>query len=175
MRFLFLGDVVGASGRKVVLERLPGLRRIEMLQLLQPLPQLRQRLQQRRGQPLAGRGGQHAAAVADEQRVAELGAQAAQRVADRGRGQVQALRGAAQVLLDRARAIGADLLVLGPHEKRLLIDFGSTARAVLAKATCAVATAGGSNHAATARRAPVRNRLQHFGIGAISIEFAQSL
>lgn len=26
MRFLFLGDVVGASGRKVVLERLPGLR-----------------------------------------------------------------------------------------------------------------------------------------------------
>lgn len=45
---------------------------------------------------------------------------------------------AAQVLLDRAVAVGADLLVLGPHGKRLLFDFGDTARAVLAKATCAV-------------------------------------
>ncbi len=40
----------------------------------------------------------------------------------------------AQVMIDRANETGADLIVLGPHKKRRLLDFGSTARAVLAKA-----------------------------------------
>ena len=38
-----------------------------------------------------------------------------------------------QVLLKEGAAHDADLLVLGPHEKRGIIDFGSTARAVLSK------------------------------------------
>lgn len=40
----------------------------------------------------------------------------------------------AQVLLDRARAANADLVVLGPHAKHGRLDFGGTARGVLAHA-----------------------------------------
>jgi nucleotide-binding universal stress UspA family protein len=39
-----------------------------------------------------------------------------------------------QVILEEARRIGADLVVLGPHEKRNSLDLGSTARGVLAHA-----------------------------------------
>jgi nucleotide-binding universal stress UspA family protein len=44
----------------------------------------------------------------------------------------------AQVILQRLRDRRADLLVLGPHRERKLFDFGSTARALLAKVACAV-------------------------------------
>lgn len=44
----------------------------------------------------------------------------------------------AKVVLDRAREISADLIVLGGLRRRPAIDFGSTARAVLAKSTCPV-------------------------------------
>lgn len=44
----------------------------------------------------------------------------------------------AKALLDRAREIGADLIVLGAHRRRGVFDFGSTARAVLAKLPAAV-------------------------------------
>lgn len=40
----------------------------------------------------------------------------------------------ATVLIDRAREIDADLILLGPHQRRGWIDFGSTARSVLAHA-----------------------------------------
>ena len=43
-----------------------------------------------------------------------------------------------KVLLDRAREIEADLIVIGPHQRRGRIDFGSTARSVLAGAPRAV-------------------------------------
>ncbi len=43
---------------------------------------------------------------------------------------------AAQVLTRRAELDHSDLLILGPHEKRGLFDFGSTTRALLAKAPC---------------------------------------
>jgi nucleotide-binding universal stress UspA family protein len=45
---------------------------------------------------------------------------------------------AASILLDEATAHDARLIVLGPHQKRGLIDFGRTARAVLAGAPCSV-------------------------------------
>ena len=45
---------------------------------------------------------------------------------------------AAQVILDEAKATGAELIVLGSHHKRGLFDFGSTARGVLAGAPTAV-------------------------------------
>lgn len=38
---------------------------------------------------------------------------------------------AARVLCERARALGADIVLLGPHRKHGLFDFGSTTRAVL--------------------------------------------
>jgi nucleotide-binding universal stress UspA family protein len=41
---------------------------------------------------------------------------------------------AAKVILDEARRIDADLIMLGTHRRRGMIDFGSTVRAVLAKA-----------------------------------------
>lgn len=44
----------------------------------------------------------------------------------------------ARVLIDHARKAGADLLVLGTLRKRSVLDFGSTARAVLAKSPCPV-------------------------------------
>jgi nucleotide-binding universal stress UspA family protein len=44
----------------------------------------------------------------------------------------------AKVLLDRAREISADLIVLGALRRRPVIDFGSTARAILAKSKCPV-------------------------------------
>lgn len=44
----------------------------------------------------------------------------------------------AAVILERARAMTADLIVLGKLRSRKAIEFGSTARAVLAKAPCAV-------------------------------------
>jgi nucleotide-binding universal stress UspA family protein len=43
-----------------------------------------------------------------------------------------------RMLVDRAESLSADLVVLGPHEKRGLFDFGSTARLVLSKAPCNV-------------------------------------
>jgi nucleotide-binding universal stress UspA family protein len=42
------------------------------------------------------------------------------------------------VLLERAREMPADLIVLGALRRRATIDFGSTARAVLAKSPCPV-------------------------------------
>jgi nucleotide-binding universal stress UspA family protein len=44
----------------------------------------------------------------------------------------------AKVVLERAREISADLILLGELRRRPAIDFGSTARAVLAKSSCAV-------------------------------------
>jgi nucleotide-binding universal stress UspA family protein len=44
----------------------------------------------------------------------------------------------AKVVLDRAREISADLIVLGTLRRRPAIDFGSTARAVLGKSACPV-------------------------------------
>lgn len=44
----------------------------------------------------------------------------------------------ARVLLDRVRETKADLLVLGSLRKRPVVDFGSTARSILAKAPCPV-------------------------------------
>ncbi len=44
----------------------------------------------------------------------------------------------AEVILDRARAADTDLIVLGAHKKRGVLDFGSTARGVLSKANAAV-------------------------------------
>ncbi len=45
---------------------------------------------------------------------------------------------AAHVLLEEARALDAGLICLGPHRRRGVIDFGNTARAVLARAPTAV-------------------------------------
>lgn len=42
------------------------------------------------------------------------------------------------LLVQRAESIGANLIVLGAHERRGHFDFGSTARAVLGKASCNV-------------------------------------
>ncbi len=44
----------------------------------------------------------------------------------------------AKVVLNRAELNRSDLIILGPHLQRGLLDFGSTARAVLAKAPCDV-------------------------------------
>ncbi len=44
----------------------------------------------------------------------------------------------AKVILERAREISADLIMLGELRRRPVIEFGSTARAVLAKSDCAV-------------------------------------
>lgn len=44
----------------------------------------------------------------------------------------------ARVVLDRAKEVGADLIVLGALRRHAVLDFGSTARAVLAHATCPV-------------------------------------
>ncbi len=38
-----------------------------------------------------------------------------------------------RALLDRAKTVGADVIVLGSHRRRGLLDFGNTVRAVLAK------------------------------------------
>jgi universal stress protein E len=43
-----------------------------------------------------------------------------------------------EVILDRARAADADLIVLGAHKKRGVLDFGSTARGVLSKSSSSV-------------------------------------
>ena len=40
----------------------------------------------------------------------------------------------AKVMVERAESFGADLIVLGPHARRGLIDFGGVSRAVLAQA-----------------------------------------
>lgn len=44
----------------------------------------------------------------------------------------------AQVLCQHAEEANADLLVLGDHQERDILDFGSTLRSCLAKATCPV-------------------------------------
>lgn len=44
----------------------------------------------------------------------------------------------ASLLVERAAASRADLVLLGPHRSRRGMDFGNTARGVLAKAHCAV-------------------------------------
>ncbi len=46
----------------------------------------------------------------------------------------------AKVILREADELPADLIVIGPHAKRSLLDFGSTARAVLARAKAPVWT-----------------------------------
>src|SRR5690606_38826993 len=46
-------------------------------------------------------------------------------------------RGApAHVLVEAAEELDASLIVLGPHRRRGLLDFGGTARGVLAHAPC---------------------------------------
>lgn len=80
-------------------EGLARVQRIEPAPFLQQLPQLREMVEQRRRHALARRRGAHAPAVAHEQRIAQLRAQAAYRVADRRRRQRQALRGVAQMPL----------------------------------------------------------------------------
>lgn len=44
----------------------------------------------------------------------------------------------AQVLVSRAKETQADLLLIGPHRRRGLLDFGSTTRAILGKSPCNV-------------------------------------
>lgn len=44
----------------------------------------------------------------------------------------------ARVIVERAAEVGADLIVMGPHRRRGVFDFGSTARAILGKAPCDV-------------------------------------
>lgn len=44
----------------------------------------------------------------------------------------------AKVLLDRAADLDADLIVLGAHKRRGMVDFGSTVRAVIARAPSAI-------------------------------------
>jgi len=53
----------------------------------------------------------------------------------------------ARVLLDHARETQADLIVLGSLRKRPVVDFGSTARSVLAKATSPVLVQPGTRTA----------------------------
>jgi nucleotide-binding universal stress UspA family protein len=56
-----------------------------------------------------------------------------------GKGEIRVHIGvAAAVLLESTRTLGADLVVLGAHESRGIVDFGSTARAVLARGTVPV-------------------------------------
>ncbi|MCB9915653.1 MAG: universal stress protein [Planctomycetes bacterium] len=43
-----------------------------------------------------------------------------------------------RVLVDHAEDVDADLIVLGPHKRRALFDFGSTARGVLSQVHCSV-------------------------------------
>ena len=43
-----------------------------------------------------------------------------------------------RVILERASEIDADLIVIGPHRKRRLIDFGSTARGILSQTASSV-------------------------------------
>jgi nucleotide-binding universal stress UspA family protein len=43
-----------------------------------------------------------------------------------------------KVILDRSTEIAADLIVIGPHRKRRLLDFGSTARGILSQTACSV-------------------------------------
>lgn len=45
---------------------------------------------------------------------------------------------AARVIVERAKALDAGFILLGPHERRGLLDFGSTTRGVLAHAPCPV-------------------------------------
>ncbi|MCP3919773.1 MAG: universal stress protein [bacterium] len=42
----------------------------------------------------------------------------------------------AKSLIERANALAADMIILGHHERRGLVDFGSTTRAVISKASC---------------------------------------
>ena len=66
-----------------------------------------------------------------------LGPQAAE--AERATDLVQVIAGQpAKVILERARENKSELIVLGALRHRTAFDFGSTARAVLAKAPCAV-------------------------------------
>lgn len=43
-----------------------------------------------------------------------------------------------KVLVDRAAEIDADLIVIGPHRRRRMFDFGNTARGVLSQTGCSV-------------------------------------
>lgn len=51
---------------------------------------------------------------------------------------VESTRHPAELILRRAEQTGADLIVLGRHRRRGLLDLGSTARAVLSGARCPV-------------------------------------
>lgn len=68
----------------------------------------------------------------------------------------------ARVLLDRAQETKADLLVLGALRKRAVLDFGSTARAILAKAPCPVLVQPGP-------RGPIRSILVPVDLSAESL------
>lgn len=79
--------------------------------------------------------------IVREKLVAQVGELLAQGARPRGRATelVNVVAGQpAQVLCERARSFGANLLVMGALRKRRGLDFGSTARGVLAKAPCAV-------------------------------------
>lgn len=65
----------------------------------------------------------------------------------------------ASVLVERAQSFGANLIVMGALKKRRLLDLGSTARGVLAKAPCAIWTQPD-------RPAPIRRIL-------VAVDFSQ--
>ena len=88
-----------------------------------------------RGEDLVSRARERIVALLDE------AAQGAGRVAVATASRLHVLSGPpAAVILEHARRTGVDLIVLGPLRSRGVFDFGSTARAVLAHAPCAVWT-----------------------------------
>ncbi len=55
---------------------------------------------------------------------------------DRGENLIVRVAHPARLLVERAKATAADILFVGPHERRGLVDFGGTTRALLAHAPC---------------------------------------
>ncbi len=101
--------------------------------------------------------GPHADAAAERSVRDHLDTRLREIVSDAGRSELdvssllRVMRGpAARVLLEAAREHGASTIFLGPHERRGLLDFGSTARAVLAKSSADVWVQPG-RHAPIAR------------------------
>jgi nucleotide-binding universal stress UspA family protein len=88
-----------------------------------------------RGEDLVTRARERIVALLDEATKHES------RVAVATAGRLHVLAGPpAALIVEHARRTRADMIVLGPLHKRGMFDFGSTARAVLAQAPCAVWT-----------------------------------
>ena len=86
-----------------------------------------------RGEDLVSRARERIVALLDE------AAHSAGRVALATKSRLHVLTGPpAAVILEHARRTGADMIVMGPLRSRGMLDFGSSARAVLAHAPCAV-------------------------------------